>query len=410
MTPGGGRQERGRAGDSPGAPLQPAAVAPAAEPPSRFFLYWRTTVVRDREIVDAVVRPEHRGPSAALRAALVRWGGRYYRADGDGDGRWVLVRALGRPRRERWWLHATLFLVTFATVWMGGSLLYGAVGAMPVPLGADVSMSAMMLDRWLAEVAARGVGFDFAMALMAILLAHETGHYLAAKRYGIDVSPPYFLPAPPQLNFIGTFGAFIRLRSPIVDRRQLLDVGAAGPWVGFGVALIALAAGLARSTIVPQDGASEQLILIANHRLYLGDSPMLWAARRLLVGEGTVVLHPLAFAGWIGMFITMLNLMPLGQLDGGHVLYALVGKWQARLGFVVWAGLVALGFWAAREAVWQGVIWWVWAGVLLILGRGRFGHPAVLDRVRPLPPSRHPLGWVTALLFVATFTPVPIHY
>ncbi len=130
----------------------------------------------------------------------------------------------------------------------------------------------------------------------------------------------------------------------------------------------------------------------------------MYAIRQLVVGDGTVLLHPLAFAGWLGIFVTMLNLIPLGQLDGGHVLYALAGRWQARLGPVVWFGMVALGF---VQGQWW---WWVWAVLILVLGRGRLAHPQVLDRERRLPRSRYPLGWATVLLFMATFTPVPIHY
>jgi membrane-associated protease RseP (regulator of RpoE activity) len=249
-----------------------------------------------------------------------------------------------------------------------------------------------------------GPAVAFAMALMAILLAHETGHFIAARRYGINASPPYFLPAPPFVNFIGTFGAFIRLRSPIVDRRQLMDVGAAGPWAGFAVALVALGVGLARSAIVLEDGPTAQFVALGGFHLYLGDSPLMMLARELLADGGTVALHPLAFAGWLGLFVTMLNLLPMGQLDGGHVLYALIGRAQSVVGPLVWIGLIGLGFLPGQ---WW---WWVWAIIILALGRGRLAHPHVLDRFRPLPPKRRVLGWASLVLFAATFTPVPIHY
>ncbi|MFQ6046556.1 MAG: site-2 protease family protein [Gemmatimonadales bacterium] len=368
-----------------------------------YCAWWRTTEVRDRQVVDAIVVPEHRGPSRELARALERWPGPHYWARGDGEGRLVLIRILKQPKAERWWLHTMLFVVTFATVWMGGALLAGGADA-AVPFSTRLSTAEQVLSRWLAELSTWGSGLDFALALMAILLAHESGHYIIARRYGINASPPYFLPAPPWWNFIGTFGAFIRLRSPIVDRRQLMDVGAAGPWAGFLVAVVALLVGLGRSQIVPEQGPSSQLIVLADLRLYLGDSPIMYAARQLIVGEGTVQLHPLAFAGWIGLLVTMLNLVPLGQLDGGHVLYALIGRWQARIGPLVWLALIALGF------IYLQWWWWVWATLILVLGRGRLAHPEVLDRHRPLPPSRRPLGWATVLLFAATFIPVPIHY
>jgi Zn-dependent protease len=372
--------------------------------PLDYCTWWRTTLIRDREVVDALVRREHRGPSPEFARALKKWPGPHYWAEGDGEGRLVLIRILAAPKRERWWLHAGLFLVTFVTVWMGGALLSGGRAALRVPFSTRISGAPELLGNWLAEVSSWGGGLDFALALMAVLLAHETGHYIVAKRYGIDASPPYFLPAPPWWFSIGTFGAFIRLRSPIVDRRQLMDVGAAGPWAGFVVALVALLVGLARSQVLPEGGSSSQLVLLGDFRFYLGDSAIMYAARQLIVGDGTVLLHPLAFAGWIGLFITMLNLIPLGQLDGGHVLYALIGRWQIRLGPLVWLGLIALGFLG-----WQWW-WWVWAALILMLGRGRLAHPQVLDRHRPLPGNRQPLGWGTVALFAATFTPIPIHY
>lgn len=375
--------------------------------PLQFLAWWRTTAVRDREIIDGVVQAEHQGPSPELRRALAEWPGTHYWAHSDGPGRLVLVRPLEKPRPERWWLHTLLFLLTFVTVWMGGALLFGASPGPGAAVAPGVSVTSVIVHRWLGELATRGVGFDFAMALMAILLAHESGHYLVAKRYGVNVSPPFFLPAPPQLNFIGTFGAFIRLRSPIIDRRQLLDVGAAGPWAGFFVALVALIVGLSRSQVIASGGTDH---LLLSGGLALGDSPIVWGIRRWLLDDGTVVVHPLAFAGWLGMFITMLNLMPLGQLDGGHVLYAIIGRWQRGLARLVWWGLVALGVYAARDSLLQGLVWWVWAVLLLLLGRGRLSHPEVLDRIRPLPARRQPLAWATLLLFAATFTPVPIHY
>lgn len=381
-----------------------------ADSPLHYLAWWRTTAFRDREIVDGVVREEHRGPSPELAGALAAWPGPHYWADGDGTARLVLIRLTAAPTRERWWLHAILFVVTFMTVWMGGALLSGGASEIAAPLSSELSIVAQVVDRWLGQLHLQGAGLDFAMALMAILLAHETGHYLAAKRYAIDASPPYFLPAPPWWNFIGTFGAFIRIRSPIVDRRQLLDVGAAGPWAGFALALVALVVGLARSQVVPEDGLSGQFVFIANHRLFLGDSPLMFGLRQLVLGDGTVMLHPLAFAGWIGMFITMLNLVPLGQLDGGHVLYSVIGRWQARLSPFVWLAMVGLGAYSAQQSLWQGAIWWIWAFLLLVMGRGRLAHPEVLDRHRPLPAGRRPYAWGTMLLLVATFTPIPIHY
>lgn len=362
-----------------------------------FFSYWRTTGTRDREIVDGVVRPEHRRPSPELRSALAEWPGIHYWVNNDGGRRLVLVRPLAPPLRERWWLHLLLFAVTFTTVWMGGALLAGVPALLPRPRSPlDVGSALVVWAR------AMRPGLEFAMGLMAVLLAHEAGHYLVARRYLINVSPPYFLPAPPLWTIVGTFGAFIRLRSPVVDRRQLLDVGAAGPWAGFAVAVIILFAGLSLSTPMSELGAlSPQLVLIGEQRLYLGDSLFMAAARELVTGGAAVALHPIAFAGWLGLLVTALNLLPLGQLDGGHVLYGLIGGGQSWAGRLSWLSLLVLGPWFTG--------WFLWAGLTLLLGRGHLSHPSVLDRYRPVPASRQPFGWATVILFAVTFTPVPFY-
>jgi membrane-associated protease RseP (regulator of RpoE activity) len=295
-----------------------------------------------------------------------------------------------------------LFVVTFVTVWIGGAFLADAEPF--VVRGPGIRGLWVAVGSWLMALRP---GLEFAMGLMAILLAHETGHYLTAKRYGLNVSPPYFLPAPPVSSFffVGTFGAFIRLRSPVVDRRQLFDVGAAGPWAGFVVAGIVLVAGLLLSQPVDTGRAdAAQIIMFGSRPLYLGDSLIMAGARHLLAGEGTILLHPLAFAGWLGLFVTMLNLLPLGQLDGGHVLYGLIGDRQKQVAYLMWLALVVMGtpgigFWG----------WWVWAAFTMLLGRGRLGHPSVLDRFRPVPRNRRPLGWATVALFVGTFTPIPFY-
>ena len=364
-----------------------------------FFQYWRSTLTRDREIVDAVVAPAHRGPSEALRSALKDWPGVHYWVAGDGAGRLMLVRLIGKPQPERWWLHALLFLATFGTVWMAGAMLAGVPPGIPAIRFSELASAGRAVLDWLTGLRP---GLEFALGLMAILLAHETGHYLTAKHYGINASPPYFLPAPPLWNFVGTFGAFIRLRSPVADRQQLLDVGAAGPWAGFVVAIIMLIVGLLASQPVPAlEASAPQLVMIGGTPLYLGDSLVMAAARRLFTDGSVVLLHPLALAGWLGMLVTMLNLLPLGQLDGGHVLYALIGRRQAWVGRAAWFALLVLGFW-----FWG---WWIWALFTVILGRGSLAHPTVLDQHRHIPANRQPFGWASALLFVVTFTPVPFY-
>jgi membrane-associated protease RseP (regulator of RpoE activity) len=282
---------------------------------------------------------------------------------------------------------------------MGGALIAGSpVG---IPFGRDLFLLGPSLVEWFQDLRP---GLGFAVALMGMLLAHESGHYVLARRYAIDTSPPYFLPFHPMINIIGTLGAFIRLRSPIVDRRQLLDIGAAGPWAGFVVAMVILVVGLLQSNVVlDATGPTSQYIAIASDRyIYLGDSPIMYGMRHLVLGEGTVALSPVAFAGWIGLFVTMLNLLPMGQLDGGHVLYAVMGERQRRLAPVLFVAVLLLA------TVW--LFWLFWAILILILGRGRLSHPSVLDRHRPLPRLRRWFGWATLLLFVATFTPAPFQW
>ena len=364
---------------------------------AQFLTVWRTVVVRDREIIDGIVQPAHRGPSPEFSRALEEWPGVYYWAEEDADGRLVLIRTLGSPPRERWWLHVLLFLASFVTVWMAGAVLAGADVEL-IPIFSGLPVLSRVVPDWLAQLDL-DYGFGFAVGLLSILLAHEMGHYWAAKSYSIDASPPYFLPAPPWIIFVGTFGAFIRLRSPVVDRRQLLDVGAAGPWAGFLVALALLVVGLQRSEIIPEVGVQSLLIEFGNIRMWLGDSLLTLSARKWLLGEGTVLLHPLAQAGWFGVLVTMLNLLPLGQLDGGHVLYALFRERQLLIGRLFLIGLLVMGQWF----FW----WWIWAGFVLLIGGGRIRHPRLLDSYRPLPRSRQLLAWATVLLLIVTFTPVP---
>jgi fumarate reductase subunit D len=365
---------------------------------SPFFSYWRVSTALDREVVDAVVAPEYSSRTPELQDSLKAWPGTHYWSRAEGPNRLVLIRSLAPAQADRWGLHVGLFVATFFTVWVAGAVLMVPTLQFSFPMSPEFMVLWESVLEW---IHASTPGLGFAVALMGILLIHEMGHYVVARRYQINASLPYFLPAPPQLNFIGTFGAFIRLRSPIVDRRQLLDVGAGGPWAGLVVAMVVLIIGLLNSQVMPGvQGATRQFIYFGNTPFYLGDSLLMSTVRTWLVGEGTVLLHPIALAGWFGIFVTMLNLLPLGQLDGGHIVYALVGKHQAVVGKMMWYGLIVLGF--------QFWGWWVWAALILILGRGRIAHPSVLDPHRPIPRSRWPVGLATAVLFVVTFTADPL--
>ena len=357
-----------------------------------FLLAWRTFALRDRQVVDALVHPSHAGPSPELTAALPQWPGTYYWSD-EPDGRHLILTRPLRLPRERWILNGALFVATLVTTTWAGAALRGVIDGQHA--------LAFFTVGWRAWTA----GLAFSLPLLAILLSHELGHYLTGRRYQLDVSPPFFIPVPPApyLPFIGTMGAFIRLRTVLSDRRQLLDVGIAGPIAGFVVALPILWLGLRLShPLPPQDGHGLALWLDGSV-IQLGDSVITWLLRRVGPhGAAGLLLHPTAVAGWVGVFVTMLNLLPISQLDGGHILYAAVPRLHRRLAVAIWVGLLVLGWWT-----WTG--WVVWAVVVLGLSRGRLGHPPVLDNERPLPASRRRLAWVALALFLLTFMPAPFN-
>src|SRR5581483_11397767 len=212
-------------------------------------------------------------------------------------------------------------------------------------------------------------GVPFAATLITILLVHEAGHYVMCLRHGVAASLPYFLPAPPQIFWLGTFGAFIRIRSRFPDRRALFDIGAAGPWAGFVVALVATVVGLAHSTVLP--------VRPEAHVFEFGDSLLTaFLARPVLhASPDTVLLHPVALAGWFGLFVTSINLIPVGQLDGGHVLYALSARRLRAVASLLIASLIWLGVHG-----WPG--WIVWAMIIAVLVS--IGHPPTADDARGL--------------------------
>lgn len=361
---------------------------------TRFLVAWRTIPLRDREVVDALVDPAHAGPppSPELAQALRVWPGTHYWSD-EPDGRHIVFTRPTLPRtRDAWALHALLFAATLFSTTLAGAILTGAIPADPRVVLNPGAWGAGFFRNWVA-------GLTFSLPLVAILLCHELGHYLTARCYQLDVSPPYFIPAPPIPLTIGTLGAFIRLRTILTDRRQLIDVGAAGPVAGFIVALPVLWIGLALSA--PADpGDTARWLTLGGSGGELGDSLVTLLVRRLALGDLTPVrLHPMAFAGWFGMFVTTLNLLPMAQLDGGHILYAALPRWQERIARGFWVGIMLLGFY------WGG--WLVWGFLVLALSRGRLSHPPVLDAYRPLPPSRRWLAWGSLVLFLITFAPVP---
>ena len=236
-------------------------------------------------------------------------------------------------------------------------------------------------------------------------LAHELGHYFAARRYAIDTTPPMFIPMPPLAaplgSPIGSFGAFIRVRSPVLDRRQLLDVGAAGPIAGFVVAVAALIWGyLASERVSFGPDETESYVVFAGNILWLGDSLLThWLREWLVPGDTAVRLSLPAFAGWVGCFLTGLNLLPLSQLDGGHIAYGLVGRRQTAVAMAAVGGLLYL-----TQYSWS---WFLWVVLAFVIGGGQLGHPPVAIPGRKIPRSRVWVGVFCLAVFVATFVPVP---
>jgi membrane-associated protease RseP (regulator of RpoE activity) len=238
------------------------------------------------------------------------------------------------------------------------------------------------------------IGLQFSLPLLAILGVHEMGHYLAGRRHRVDVTLPYFIPFLPIPPNPGTMGAIIKIRSPFPTRNALMDIGAAGPLAGAAVALPVLFVGLMLSHVRTVAGID------ANH-FRLGEPLILKAANWLVFGalpkEADVVLHPVAYAGWIGLLVTMLNLIPSGQLDGGHIAYALFGRRYEEAARLIPYALLFMGL--------VNPSWFLWAAILFIIGTS---HPdPVFDDV-PLSRGRKAVGAASFLLFLLTFTPNPI--
>jgi membrane-associated protease RseP (regulator of RpoE activity) len=273
-----------------------------------------------------------------------------------------------KPKKEIPWLNIILFLLTLLTTTFAGTLFSGK----------DPFIVRNLLS-----------GLPFSIPLLTILLFHESGHYLLSKKYNVEASLPYFIPAP---SFIGTFGAIIKMKSNINSKNALIDIGTAGPISGFFVSIPFLVYGIAKSEIVQK---------IPESSIKLGDFLLIRVLIKLIWGdlpENTdLMLHPVAFAGWLGCFVTAMNLFPIGQLDGGHISYAFFPKMSVIISKLFIFILFLLGFFA-----WEG--WFIWAFLLVILGTK---HPPVLDENEPITPIRKILGLISLIVFILTFIPAP---
>lgn len=268
-------------------------------------------------------------------------------------------------------LHVLLFILTFMTTLLAGAMLEGVI---PWQNPEKIYL-----------------GLPFSITLLLILLTHELSHYFMSRRHNISVTLPYFIPAP---SIIGTFGAIIKMKPPIFDRRSLIDIGTSGPIGGFIIAVFAVIIGLNYSEI--------KTVEEIKGGISLGSSILFYLLTKIVINiepdKYDIVLHPVAFAGWIGLLVTSLNLLPIGQLDGGHITYALLGEKHSLVAKIAIPVLLVLGV-----MFWSG--WIVWALLMTILG---YKHPPVIYPEIQLDRKRRILGWLSFAIFVLTFTPMPV--
>ena len=319
-----------------------------------------------------------------------------------------ILRAQPPAKNRSLTTNLLMFLLTVVSVMLSGAQIPAGTAIPADPLGQMTLMAQYIFTGW-----------PFALALLSILLAHEFGHYLAGRWHKTDVSLPFFIPLP--FSLLGTMGAFINMREMPKNRRDLLDIGIAGPLAGFVVAVPVLFIGLTLSSLGPVAAAPDGGFLEGNSLFYLlakylvfgkllpapaalTGGALLWhwvqfffTGAPLPIGGEDVFIHAVALAGWAGLLVTSLNLIPAGQLDGGHILYALFGE-KIRYAFpVILIALAILGFF------WSG--WWLWLGILFLFGRT---HPELRDEITELDPRRRLLVWLAILLFLLVFAPVPM--
>lgn len=330
-----------------------------------------------------------------------------FRAEG-GRHAIFLLHSLAAARPSNPWVNLILFALTVISVLITGILFASN----------DTSGGGFMDMFWRSLP----TGIAYTISLLAILLAHEFGHYLVGRHHAAPMTLPYFVPLPPPFSPLGTLGAVILRKGPIKNKRDLLDIGVAGPLAGLIVAIPVLLIGLALSKVdVINLLAGESLMLEGNSLIYLAAkyavfgqllpapssygnvTPLLYWLRYFFTGQPLpvggidVMIHPVAWAGWAGLLVTALNLIPAGQLDGGHVMHALLGERSRYLSPVVIGILIVMGF------AWNG--WWLWAFLVLLVSRLR-DEP--LDTITPLDTRRKLLAILALMVFILAFSPVPL--
>jgi membrane-associated protease RseP (regulator of RpoE activity) len=323
----------------------------------------------------------------------------------------ILIKDLPEPKESNPWINLILFILTlFSVLFAGASYVYA---------GPETEPTAAILG----ILSNLGQGWPFAVSLLGILLAHEFGHYLAGKYHKSHVTLPYFIPLPIPFS-LGTMGAFIAMKSPPKNKRALLDIGIAGPLSGLVVAIPVLLIGISLSTVsdLPINLSAEDAFMLEGNSIfyliskyiihgqwlpepasYGGVSPIIYWIKYFFTGNPIplggldIQMHQVAWAGWAGLLITALNLIPAGQLDGGHLLYTLFGDKSQRVLPFILAVLVMLGF------GWNG--WWLWAFLVYFFGRA---HAEPLDSITELDRRRKILALIGLIIFLLIFVPIPL--
>jgi membrane-associated protease RseP (regulator of RpoE activity) len=293
-------------------------------------------------------------------------------------------------KAKRPWLNLLLFIFTCFSVFIVG-LTWSVSYVFSDQL--TLESQSLLTPQALTDPRVIGLSLVYAVVLIIILLGHEMGHYLTCRYYHIEATLPFFIPIP--LPPIGTLGAFIKIKSPITLKKQLFDIGVSGPLAGFCLALPALIYGVSLSKVVPH-------LLPREDTLYFGEPLLLKLISSLLFrnvpAEKDLFLHPLAIAGWVGILVTALNLLPIGQLDGGHISYAFIGRKSKPL-----SRLLMILFFLMSVFFWAG--WIVWGLAILLLG---LKHPRVINENESLSLSRRVLGIVVVAIFIFSFIPAPL--
>lgn len=289
-------------------------------------------------------------------------------------GEHMLIASPFAPAHERRWINVVLAIATFITTMVVYSFFFGAN---PINNLSDVLQ-----------------GIPFAIAIMTVLGAHEAGHYLVAKKHGMHTSLPYFIPFP---SIIGTMGAIIKHRGPIPSRKALFDVGVSGPLIGLFVSIIVTVIGLLLPPI--------QRIPDSDHQALLGIPLLFEFIASIVPTSESSVMHPVAFAGWVGMLVTALNLIPAGQLDGGHVLRAMLGEKASHVSTIMPFLLISLGFYVTYFQNRDGFLWVLWGLFLSFFAAA--GHPKPLNDEVPLGKGRMALGILAFILGLLSLTLVP---